>query len=122
MANKSRPTPTVDLEDPVQGISNRDLMTMRQNTMQQQDLRIDQLYESVVRQKKIASEIGEEADSQVALLGTLEEKVDQQGARIRNTTKRVEKLEVESSTKCLWIIICVLVLILVVVIVLAFSF
>jgi len=112
----------IDLEDPEQGKSNTDLMNQRQLTMEKQDQRIDQLYDSVLRQKKLASDIGEEADSQVALLSTLEEKVDHQGARIRNTTKRVEKLEVESSTKCLWITIACLVLILVVILIVAFSF
>jgi hypothetical protein len=39
--------------------------------------------------------------------------------RIKNTTERVDKLMVESSTKCLWITICLLIVILVVVVALA---
>ncbi len=66
------------------------------------------LGESIQRTKHLAIAIDEEVTDQDKLLAGLSSHVDSTGARLRNTTRRVERTERSASTKCLWAIICIL--------------
>jgi len=118
MAGRSWGTVAEDTAE-TQGLSNQQLIQLRENKMKEQDKTLDVLAISVNRQKKLAEAIGDEADQQNALLGELGVQVDKQSVKIRNTTKRVDRIEKKSSTMCLWITICLLFLALIGVVVAA---
>jgi hypothetical protein len=74
----------------------------------EQDDQLDELSKSIARTKHIAVAIDEEVTDQDKLLQGLSAHVDSTGAKLRNTTRRVERTEKSASTKCLWAIICIL--------------
>jgi hypothetical protein len=69
---------------------------------------LDAMYEAMKRTKHIAVEIGKEADEHVGLLDEMDTKVARNTSRIKNATRQVEDVEVQSSTKCLWFLICII--------------
>lgn len=73
-----------------------------------QDDSLDAMYEAMKRTKGIAIEIGKEADEHVGLLDEMDTKVARNSARLKNATRQVEDVEIQSSTKCLWVLICLL--------------
>ena len=81
--------------------------------MEEQDKVLDLLGDSVVRSKEIAHAIGKEVDEQAPLLDELHDHVDKTGAKVRNTTRRVERVEKKAQTRGMWCVILVLVLVLV---------
>lgn len=72
-----------------------------------------------MKTKQIAIAIGTETDEQMALLDDIDSKVDRTNARIRNTTRRVERIQTKSSTKVMWCCILILFIGLIVVTILA---
>uniref|UniRef100_A0A6B2LS17 t-SNARE coiled-coil homology domain-containing protein n=1 Tax=Arcella intermedia TaxID=1963864 RepID=A0A6B2LS17_9EUKA len=106
-------------DDEFAGKSNKQILQIREEKMKDQDVTVDLLLHSVKRQQGIAVAIGEETDHQIGLLDELDDKVGKQSVKIKNTTKRVDKVEQKSSTTCLWITICLLLLALIGVVVAA---
>lgn len=92
---------------------------MNINFQVEQDLKLDMIHKSVIRQGQYGQEIGKEIEVHIGLLDEIDQKVDQEGSRIQQTTERVEQVEKQSSTKALWITIAVLVLALIGVVVAA---
>eukprot|EP01119_Soliformovum_irregulare_P023100 TRINITY_DN800_c0_g1_i1.p1 TRINITY_DN800_c0_g1~~TRINITY_DN800_c0_g1_i1.p1 ORF type:complete len:143 (-),score=21.77 TRINITY_DN800_c0_g1_i1:122-505(-) len=91
------------------------LMMSQQNMMRDQDIQLDILSTSTARLKDMAIGIGDEADQHLALLDDIDGQVDRTNARLKNTTRRVERTQRKSSTTILWLIICFLFLALIVV-------
>jgi hypothetical protein len=54
-------------------------------------------------------------DQQLELIEDIDARVDRTNARVKNTTRRVDKLERNSRTTCMWICIVVLLLALIIV-------
>src|SRR5690606_23365237 len=50
------------------------------------------------------------SDEHLALLEDIDGKVDRTNAKVRNTTRRVDRIERKSSSKIMWMVICILVL------------
>eukprot|EP01127_Copromyxa_protea_P011553 TRINITY_DN290_c0_g1_i2.p1 TRINITY_DN290_c0_g1~~TRINITY_DN290_c0_g1_i2.p1 ORF type:complete len:124 (+),score=30.33 TRINITY_DN290_c0_g1_i2:19-390(+) len=120
MSRPARVLGRPDSEDEdTRGMSAQQIYDMRQQKLDEQDNDLDQILASVRRQKEVGIAIGAETDDQLKLLGRLDGSVEREDARIKTTTDRVDKLMVESSTKCLWITICLLIVILVIVVALA---
>jgi hypothetical protein len=91
-------------------------------TTTEQDKVLDMLGESVSRTKNIAYAIGNETDEQLALLDDIDAKTDKTGRKLRNAKRKVERVEIQSSTKALWCIIILLFLGLIATVVLAVQF
>jgi syntaxin 8 len=94
--------------DATRGVDNAGLLTAQASVIKQQDEQLDLLGQSIARTKAVAIAIDEEVTDQDKLLQGLSDHVDSTGARLRNTTRRVERTEKSASTKCLWAVICVL--------------
>eukprot|EP01119_Soliformovum_irregulare_P001220 TRINITY_DN10941_c0_g1_i1.p1 TRINITY_DN10941_c0_g1~~TRINITY_DN10941_c0_g1_i1.p1 ORF type:complete len:151 (-),score=25.96 TRINITY_DN10941_c0_g1_i1:92-484(-) len=90
------------------------LISDQQRLMRDQDDQLDVLGASILRTKEIAIGIGNEADEHLALLDDIDGKVDKVNPRLKNTIRRVDRIEKKSSTKILWLIICFLFLALIV--------
>lgn len=111
-----------DLEtDETKGMTNQQIFAYREQKLKEQDGDLDELYESVIRQKTVATQIGDETESQLHLIKRLDGSVERETGRIKTTTTKVEEVEAESSTKCLWITICILALIFIAVLLVAFN-
>eukprot|EP01126_Amoeba_proteus_P009077 TRINITY_DN13447_c0_g1_i1.p1 TRINITY_DN13447_c0_g1~~TRINITY_DN13447_c0_g1_i1.p1 ORF type:complete len:123 (+),score=24.97 TRINITY_DN13447_c0_g1_i1:166-534(+) len=109
----------VEDETTTKDMTPEQILEYRSQKMAEQDGQLGHILSSVKRQKELGLAIGKETEDQLGLIGRLDEAVEKEDSRIKVTTERVEKLTVESSTKCLWITICVLILVLVVLVVLA---
>jgi hypothetical protein len=79
------------------------------------------MYHTMRRTKDIAVAIGEETEEHIGLLDEIDGKADRNESRLKNVTRQVEDVEIQSSTKCLWLVICILFLGLIVTIILAFQ-
>ena len=90
------------------GLDNQGLFSQQSQIVRQQDDQLDALSETIGRHKQIALAIDDEVTEQDALLQGLDAHVDRTGAKLRNTTRRVQRTTRKASTKCLWLIICVL--------------
>lgn len=102
-------------------MTNQQIFAYREQKLKEQDGDLDELYESVIRQKTVATQIGDETESQLHLIKRLDGSVERETGRIKTTTTKVEEVEAESSTKCLWITICILALIFIAVLLVAFN-
>lgn len=69
--------------------------------------------ETIGRTKEIANAIGQETDEHLNLLTDIESGVDRTTGKLKNTTKRVERVQVKSDLKCMYCTICILILALV---------
>mmetsp|Transcript_1775 Transcript_1775/g.2972 ORF Transcript_1775/g.2972 Transcript_1775/m.2972 type:complete len:135 (+) Transcript_1775:30-434(+) len=90
------------------GMDNNQLFGAQSQIVKKQDDHLDILAESIQRTKHIALAIDDEVTEQDKLLDSLNDHVDSTGAKLRNTTRRVKRVERKSSTKLLWLIICIL--------------
>eukprot|EP00027_Filamoeba_sp_ATCC50430_P015370 CAMPEP_0168570010 /NCGR_PEP_ID=MMETSP0413-20121227/16488_1 /TAXON_ID=136452 /ORGANISM="Filamoeba nolandi, Strain NC-AS-23-1" /LENGTH=118 /DNA_ID=CAMNT_0008602595 /DNA_START=101 /DNA_END=454 /DNA_ORIENTATION=- len=98
--------------DETRGVSNEGLLSLQQKKMQDQDDALDILGQSIARTKEIAITIGKEADEHNQLITEIDSHVDRTNAKVKNTTRRVERVERKARTKGMWATICVLFLIL----------
>lgn len=74
------------------GLENDELLQLQTTVMKEQDEQMDDFLRQVRRTRGIAEQIHEELDSQVELLGGLEEDVERVGGKLRRATKRADKL------------------------------
>lgn len=95
------------------------LLDMQKTKMQEQDRILDMLDESVMKQKEIAIDIGDEIDDHILMLDALESQVESTTARVEKATARVKKITKKSSTPILWCIIVILLIAFFITIVLA---
>jgi len=116
---KIRDKPIIETEE-TKELSATEIYELRTRTMKDQDQALDNMLKSVGTQKKLAVLIGEESDSSRVLMSRMGDGADRETFRIEETTARVEKVNVESSTKALWICICFLVLVFLIVLFLCY--
>jgi regulator of vacuolar morphogenesis len=97
-------------QEHTQGLDNQGLLTLQKNTMDEQDRALEALGASIGRTKEVAIAIGDEADLQNQLIEDIHDKVDHADTRLRNTTRRVDRVKAKASTKGMWACICFLLL------------
>jgi tetrahydromethanopterin S-methyltransferase subunit G len=100
-------------------LDNQGILQLQKKKMNDQDALLDVLAQSISRTKEVAITIGNETDEQVGLLEEIDERVDKTSAKVRNTSRRVERVERKSRTTIMWGCIVVLLLVLIAVVVLA---
>lgn len=86
------------------------LLTLQQRTMDDQDRALEALGSTIGRTKEVAIAIGDEADLQNELITDIHDAVGKADTRLRNTTRRVDRVKAKSSTKGMWLCICILLL------------
>jgi len=86
-----------------------------------QDDALDVMYNTMVQTKHIAVEIGQETEESIGLLDSIDDKTNRAQAKIKNATRQTEDVAIQSSTKCLWLLIVLLFLGLIVTIIVAFK-
>jgi regulator of vacuolar morphogenesis len=74
------------------GLENDELLQLQTTVMKEQDNQMEDFLRQVRRTRTVAEQIHEELDSQVELLGGLEEDVERVEGKIRRATKRADKL------------------------------
>ena len=74
------------------GKSNRDIVTMQRQVIQQQDKGLERLDTLISKQKNIAYQIGNELSEQNKMLDDLDNQMDKTSTKLGHTTKRVNKL------------------------------
>ena len=74
------------------GLDNAELLQLQTTVMKEQDDQMDEFLRQVRRTRGVAEQIHEELDSQVELLGGLEEDVDRVQGKIKRAAKRADKL------------------------------
>ena len=74
------------------GVDNVGVLQLQTQVMKEQDDHMDDILKQVRRTRVVAEQIHEELDSQVELLGGLEEDLDRFGNKIKRATKRADKL------------------------------
>ena len=92
------------------GLDDQGLLSLQQRTMDDQDRALEALGATIGRTKEVAIAIGDEADLQNDLIQDISGKVDRTDVRLRNTTRRVDRVQTKSSTKGMWLCICILIL------------
>lgn len=76
-----------------EGLDNQGLLQLQTQIMKEQDDQMDEFLRQVRRTRGLAEQIHEELDSQVELLGGVEEDVDRVGDKLKRATKRADKLK-----------------------------
>jgi regulator of vacuolar morphogenesis len=74
------------------GLDNGELLHLQTTIMKEQDDQMDDFLRQVRRTRTVAEQIHEELDSQIDLLGGLEEDVDRVEGKIKRAGKRADKL------------------------------
>ena len=108
--------------DQFKDLGNDQILAVQKKDMEEQDKVLDLLGQSVSRTKQIAYAIGNETDEQLSLLEDIDAKTDKTSKKLRNAKRKVERVELNSSTKALWCVIIFLILALIAVVVLAIYF
>ena len=75
------------------GLENAELLQLQHTIMKEQDSQMDEFLTQVRRTRGVAEQIHEELDSQIELLGGLEEDVDRVGGKIKRAGKMADKLK-----------------------------
>lgn len=112
------PAPTESEEKPdLEGMSNQDIVGYQKAQMAKQDERIDQIGESVKRQKQIAVAINVEVNEQSKLLDRLDAHVDKSNTKVENgiestrqTTKKAKQTGMLCTIFILFLIIIALII------------
>eukprot|EP00842_Homolaphlyctis_polyrhiza_P001954 jgi/Hompol1/275/HPOL_002468-RA len=71
------------------GLTNQEVVQLQTRIMDQQDSQLDQLHETVTRQKLIGLEIGNELDMHVDLLQQTDQLVDNTQQRLTSADRRL---------------------------------
>ena len=74
------------------GLDNAELLQLQETVMKEQDDQMDGFLHQVRRTRVVAEQIHEELDSQIELLGGLEEDLDRVGGKIKRAQRRADKL------------------------------
>jgi regulator of vacuolar morphogenesis len=74
------------------GLDNSEILQLQTTIMKEQDDQMDEFLKQVRRTRGIAEQIHEELDSQIELLGGLEEDIDRVDGKIKRASKRADKL------------------------------
>jgi len=85
-----------------------------------QDVVLDDIDNALDRIARVGQDIGQETDQSTQIIDEIGSKTDRMDTRIQLTTKRVDKVRIESSTKGMWLVICLLIVGLVVLMIIAF--
>jgi len=99
-------------------MSETELVDAQKKKMQDQDTALDSLGNTVTSIKHIALAIGDEADEQNELLQEIDGMTDKTNVRVRNTGRRVTRIDKQSSARVAWAIIIILLISLVVLLIL----
>jgi len=74
------------------GLDNSEILQLQTTIMKEQDDQMDEFLKQVRRTRGLAEQIHEELDSQIELLGGLEEDIDRVEGKIKRASKRADKL------------------------------
>jgi regulator of vacuolar morphogenesis len=74
------------------GLDNSELLQLQTTIMKEQDDQMDGFLKHIRRTRGLAEQIHEELDSQIELLGGLEEDIDRVEGKIKRASKRADKL------------------------------
>jgi len=91
-------------------LTDHDLLSQQRTVMNEQDKVLDILGHTVGNIKEIAYQIGTETDEHTGLLDDIDHKVDKTTSKMKNTTRQIDRVNVKSSTKGMWVCICLLIL------------
>lgn len=86
--------------------STHDMLQSQRHTMDEQDVRLDQLAHSIGRQRDLSLQINDELDVHHGLLEEMDEELDRTGNRLsqaRRSLDRVAKGAKENSTLFPWV-------------------
>ena len=97
----------------------RQPVTKQNDIMEEQDTMLDDIYDSLIKQREMAYAIDKETDEQIQLLDDMNHHIDLTSRKVKRENKRIEKFEATSGTKLMWCIICLLFLVLIVVVFMA---
>ncbi|KAJ6245277.1 hypothetical protein M0813_20478 [Anaeramoeba flamelloides] len=101
-------------DDETLGKTNKEILGLQEEMINDQDDKLDLLSTSIGRQKQIATTVGDELDLQSRLLDDVDEKMDRTGNKIKREDRRMNKLLVSSRSRWLLGIVCLLLIILIV--------
>jgi regulator of vacuolar morphogenesis len=74
------------------GLDNVEVLQLQTTIMKEQDEQMDEFLKQVRRTRGLAEQIHEELDSQIELLGGLEEDVDRTEGKLKKASKKADKL------------------------------
>eukprot|EP01121_Diplochlamys_sp_Union-15-3_P007794 TRINITY_DN2013_c0_g1_i1.p1 TRINITY_DN2013_c0_g1~~TRINITY_DN2013_c0_g1_i1.p1 ORF type:complete len:124 (-),score=23.74 TRINITY_DN2013_c0_g1_i1:68-439(-) len=121
MSGFNRPFASSTPSKDVRGMTNKDILEEQKELMLEQDKGLDDLDNALHRLKDVGQNIGREADESIQIVEDIQKKSEMTDARIRGTSRHVEKIRIQSSTKGLWCVICLLLLALIVLSIVAFG-
>ncbi|KAL1879094.1 hypothetical protein VTK73DRAFT_7318 [Phialemonium thermophilum] len=98
---------------PVDGLSNVQIHAYHQRVLEEQDSQLDALGASISRQRELSMQIGDELDSQVAMLDETERLVDRHQGRLDRARRQVGRIARSAGESKQMIAIVVLIIILV---------
>ncbi|KAF1953305.1 hypothetical protein CC80DRAFT_527309 [Byssothecium circinans] len=98
-------------------MSNQQIHSYHSEVIREQDDQLDQLGQSIGRQRELSMQIGDELDSQVMLLDEVEEGVDRHEAQFRRARGRLDRFSRKARENWSLTVILVLIIILVLAIV-----
>jgi len=101
-------------------LSNKEIMDDQKKLLVDQDVVLDDIDNALDRIARVGQDIGQETDQSTQIIDEIGSKTDRMDTRIQLTTKRVDKVRIESSTKGMWLVICLLIVGLVVLMIIAF--
>eukprot|EP01120_Amphizonella_sp_Union-15-10_P016924 TRINITY_DN9202_c0_g1_i4.p1 TRINITY_DN9202_c0_g1~~TRINITY_DN9202_c0_g1_i4.p1 ORF type:complete len:129 (-),score=21.17 TRINITY_DN9202_c0_g1_i4:152-538(-) len=102
-------------------MDNRSILEEQKSLLQDQDKALDDIDSTLDRIKNIGRDLGAETDQSIQIIDDIQKKSDTLDTRFRIASKHAENVQVSSSTKGLWIVICILILALVVVLIIGYG-
>ncbi|KAJ8318009.1 hypothetical protein KUTeg_003100 [Tegillarca granosa] len=97
-----------DEPEEFQGVSNEAIRQQQQHIIREQDQGLESLSHVIARQKEMATDIGNEVDSQNVLIDEITDHVDRTGERLIKETRHIRIVDRKSNTCCYWIVMVVL--------------
>ncbi|KAJ8318316.1 hypothetical protein KUTeg_003407 [Tegillarca granosa] len=89
-----------DEPEEFQGVSNEAIRQQQQHIIREQDQGLESLSHVIARQKEMATDIGNEVDSQNVLIDEITDHVDRTGERLIKETRHIRIVDRKSNTCC----------------------
>ncbi|KAH9923498.1 uncharacterized protein B0H18DRAFT_1014815 [Fomitopsis serialis] len=108
-------TPYTD--DPEAGYTNDEMLQMQRQMMNDQDVHLDRLSQSVNRQRDLSLQINDELDVHTGLLEELDHELDHTGSRLSGARKNLERVAKGARENGSTVMIAILILVLLILII-----
>jgi len=108
-------TPYTD--DPEAGYTNDEMLQMQRQMMNEQDVHLDRLSQSVNRQRDLSLQINDELDVHTGLLEELDHELDHTGSRLSGARRNLERVAKGAKENGSTVMIAILILVLLILII-----